>query len=185
MDGYSVVLFLHLSALLAAISTGALLHFAEARMRAADSVAAIGPSARLLARGAKVFPLALLALLGTGAYLVGRRWSWSAGWIDASLIGVTVLFIVGAGVIGSRSRALKRELRDISNGPVPPRLAYLTREHAGGIASWTNTGLALGIVFVMTTKPTLAGSLASLVIAVTLGAVVALRLRRLGGPHAE
>ena len=63
---------------------------------------------------------------------------------------------------------------------LPARLAQIAREHVGGIASWTNTGLALGIVFVMTTKPALTGSLAALVVAAGLGAVVALRLRRIG-----
>ena len=180
MDGYRLVLFLHLCALLGAIGTAALLHFAEARLRAAGTVAAVRMWARLIQRGAKVFPLALLVLLATGAYLVDQRWTWGSGWVDASLVGVGVLFVVGAAVIGGRSRALRRELADAPDGAVPARLAQIAREHVGGIASWTNTGLALGIVFVMTTKPALAGSLAALVIAAVLGAVVALRLRRIG-----
>jgi hypothetical protein len=181
MDGYTLVLFLHLCSLLGAIGTAALLHFAEARLREANTVAAIRVWARVIEKGAKVFPLALLVLIGTGAYLVDRRWTWSAGWIEAGLAGVVALFVVGAGVVGGRSRALRRELRDAADGALPPRLAYVAREHVGGIASWTNTGLALGIVFVMTTKPALPGSLASLVIAGGLGAVVAFRLRRIGG----
>jgi hypothetical protein len=184
MDGYGLVLFLHLCALLAAIGTAALLHFAEARLRVADTVAELGTWARLIERGAKVFPIALLLLLGTGAYLVERRWSWSSGWIDASLVGVVVLFIVGAGVIGGRSRALRRELRDAAEGTVRGPLAHAARDHVGGIASWTNTGLALGIVFVMTTKPTLAASFAALLVAAALGAAVAVRVRRIGRLHA-
>ena len=116
MDGYAVVLFLHLCALLGAIGTAALLHFAEARLRAADTVAAIRAWARLIENGARIFPAALLVLLGTGAYLVHSRWTWTAGWIDASLVGVGTLFVVGAGVIGGRNRALGRELRDTADG---------------------------------------------------------------------
>ena len=127
MDGYGIVLFLHLCALLGAIGTASLLHFAEMRLRAADTVATIRIWARLIENGAKVFPLALLVLLGSGAYLVHRRWSWSAGWIDAALVGVVVLFVVGAVLIGGRSRALERELRDATDGAVPARLAYLAR----------------------------------------------------------
>jgi hypothetical protein len=180
MDGYTVVLFLHLWALLGAIGTAALLHFAEARLREADSVAAIRVCARLIEKGARVFPLALLVLLGSGAYLVDRRWSWSSGWIEAGLVGVGVLFVVGASLIGGRSRALSRELAR-ADGPVPARLLYLAREHVGGIASWANTGLALGIVFVMTTKPAFAASLVALVVAAALGVVVGFRLRGTSG----
>ena len=111
MDSYGLVLFLHLCALLGAIGTAALLHYAEVRLRAANSAATIQSWAGLIEKGARVFPLALVVLLGSGAYLVHRRWSWSAGWVEAALIGVGVLFVVGAGVVGDRSRALKRELR--------------------------------------------------------------------------
>ncbi len=171
MDGYRLVLFLHLCALLGAIATSTLLHFAEVRLRAADTVAAVRLWAGLIEKGARVFPLALLVLLGSGAYLVERSWAWSSGWVEASLGGVAVLFVVGAGVIGGRSRALRRELANAGEGAVPAALAQITREHVGGVASWTNTGLALGIVFVMTTKPALAGSLAALGVAAGLGAV--------------
>lgn len=180
MNAYRLVLFLHLCALLGAIGTSALLHFAEARLRAADTVAAIRAWASLIEKGARVFPLALLVLVGSGAYLVDRSWAWDSGWVVASLVGVGILFAVGAGVIGGRSRALRRELADAKTDPIPAGLARIAREHVGGVASWTNTGLALGIVFVMTTKPALAGSLAALGVAAGLGAVVALRLRRIG-----
>jgi hypothetical protein len=117
-------------------------------------------------------------LLGSGAYLVDRSWTWSSGWVVAGLAGVAVLFVVGAGVVGGRSRVLKRALTDAGEGAIPDTVARITREHPGGVASWTNTGLALGIVFVMTTKPALVGSLAALAVAAGLGAAVALRLQR-------
>lgn len=76
-------------------------------------------------------------------------------------------------LVAGRQRRLSRPSRlDLG------QLLQLTRSHVGGIASWTNTGLAIGVVFAMTTKPALAGSLASLAIAALLGAAVAVRLRR-------
>jgi hypothetical protein len=51
MDGYRLVLFLHLSALLGAIATAAVLHFAETRLRAADTTAAVRTWAGLIDRG--------------------------------------------------------------------------------------------------------------------------------------
>lgn len=180
MDGYSVVLFLHLCALLGAIGTAALLHFAEIRLRAADSVATIRLWTGLIEKGGKVFPLALLVLLATGAYLVHRGWAWGTGWVVAALVGVGTLFAVGAGLIGGRSRALSRELRCAEDGVVSARLAHLARDHVAGIASWSNTGLALGIVFVMTIKPGLAASLVSLAVAASSGVGVGVLLRRVG-----
>jgi hypothetical protein len=180
MHGYSIVLFLHLCALLGAIGTASLLHFAELRLRAADSVPTMRLWAGLIEKGGKVFPLALLVLLATGAYLVHHSWAWGAGWVVAALVGVGILFAVGAGLIGGRSRALNRELRSAEEGVVSARLAHLARDHVAGIASWSNTGLALGIAFVMTTKPGLGASLLSLAVAAGVGVGVGMLVRRVG-----
>jgi hypothetical protein len=178
VSGYGVVLFLHLVALLGAISTAGVAHFAEARLGAAETVAAARPWAALLNRLGPVFPSALLVLLASGAYLVHRDWTWNRGWIEAGLVGVVLLLANGAGIVGRRNRMLTRALATAGDGPVTEHLLQLTRRHFGGIASWANTGLAVGVVFVMTTKPGLAGSLAALAVAVALGIVVASWLRR-------
>jgi len=180
VNGYGVVLFLHLAALLAAISTAGIAHFAEGRLAAAETVAAARPWASLLSRAAPVFPLVLLVLLASGAYLVHRGWGWSNGWIEAGLVGVFLLFANGAGVVGRRNLVLKRALSAAADGPLTDALLQLTRRDVGGIASWANTGLAIGVVFVMTTKPGLAGSLAALAAAAALGVMVGSRLRRHG-----
>ena len=144
MNTYGVVLFVHLCALLAAMSAGALAHLSEARMRDAASVEALRPWARLLGRLGKVFPVALLVLLGSGTYLVHRSWSWSSGWVDVSLVGVAVLFASGGGLVRARGVALRRALMAAPAGPVPSEVQRLIRSHPAGLASWMNTGIALG-----------------------------------------
>ena len=119
---------------------GTLAHFAEARMRAADSVAALRPWAWLLRRLGRAFPLALLVLLLSGAYLVHRGWTWRSGWIDASLVGVALLFLNGAGLVRARGRALGRALGGAGDGELTPELRRLVVAHPAGIASWVNTG---------------------------------------------
>jgi hypothetical protein len=116
---------------------------------------------------------------GRHRLVLSLGWTWNSDWVDASLVAVGILLVRWAGVVG-RSRALRRELAHPANGAVTAPLARIAREYVGGVASWTNTGLALGIVSVMTTKPALAGALATLVVAVGLGALVAHRLRRIG-----
>ena len=178
MNGYGLVLFLHLAALLAAISTAGIAHFAEGRLAGAETVAAARPWSSLLSRAAPVFPLVLLVLLASGAYLVHRGWTWDSGWIKAALVGVFLLFVNGAAVVGRRNLKLKRSLGAAADGPLTDALLQRTRRHIGGIASWANTGLAIGVVFVMTTKPGLGGSLTALAVAAALGVIVALRVRQ-------
>jgi len=127
-------------------------------MRSAETTAALRPWAQLLGRLGKVFPVALLILLASGAYLVHDAWSWSAGWVDASLVGVGLLFASGAGLMRVRGLALRRALMAAGDGPLPPEVRRLIVRHPAAFASWMNTGLAVGIVFAMTAKPALAGS---------------------------
>jgi hypothetical protein len=178
VNAYGVVLFLHLAALLAAIGTAGIAHFAEGRLAGAETVAAARPWASLLIRAAPVFPLVLLILLASGAYLVHRSWRWDSGWIEAGLVGVALLFANGAGVVGRRNLVLKRALGATVDGPLTDALLQLTRRHVSGIASWANTGLAVGVVFVMTTKPGLACSLAGLAVSATLGVMAGSCFRR-------
>jgi hypothetical protein len=183
-DAYGLVLFVHLCALLAAIASGALAHFSEARLRAATTLAEIRAPFLTLSSVEKVFPVALALLIATGGYLVQRRWAWDSGWVEACLGGVALLLLNGAIVVKGRSRALTRELANVDHGPPTARLLDLSRKHVAGVASWLNTSLALGIVFVMTTKPDLGLSLVALLVAASIGAVVGLRLRTTGAPHA-
>jgi hypothetical protein len=116
VDTYRLVLFVHLCALLGAIGTASLVHFSEARLRAAETVAVMRMWAGLIENASRLFPLALIVLVGSGAYLVERGWSWSSGWVEAGLAGTAVLFVVGVAVVGARGRALKRELAIASDG---------------------------------------------------------------------
>jgi len=91
VSGYNLVLFVHLAALLGAIGTAGLAHFSEAQLRDADTVAGARPWASRLNRAARVFPLALLVLVASGAYLVQHGWTWNRGWIEAGLVGAVLL----------------------------------------------------------------------------------------------
>src|SRR5689334_15446354 len=141
MDAYRIVLFLHFCALLGAMGAGSAAHLAQARMAAASTPAEARTWARLLKKLARVFPLALLALLLTGAYLVHDRWTWDLGWVDAGLVGIALLLVNGRGVVGRRLQAVGRapdaEILALARGPLV---------HS---AAWANTGLAVSIVFVM------------------------------------
>jgi hypothetical protein len=177
---YDLVLFVHLCALLAAIASGAIAHLSEARLRAAVTLPEIRSPFSVLTRVEKMFPIALALLVATGGYLVHRRWTWDSGWVEASLGAVAALLLNGALVVKSRTRAIRRELRTTSGNRATAALLELSRHHIAGIASWLNTGLALGIVFVMTNKPSLEASVAALLVAASAGATVGVSLRRTG-----
>ena len=180
MDVYNLALFVHISALLAAIAASALSHFAESRMRAAQTVGELRQWGALAASVGRVFPLALLTLVASGAYMVSNAWAWNDGWIDVAIGGVVLLFISGE-FLSSRGRALGRALGGDPQEPVSAAVTQMVRDPLTRSLSYATTTLSIGIVFVMVNKPTLlVGAIATLVVASAIGVALA-RLRWRGG----
>lgn len=178
MNGYGIALFLHLLALLAAIGASAVIALAMHRIRAArvagEALQWLGTCKAV----ANVFPVALLTLLASGAYMVHRAWSWDAGWIWAGLAGVVFLGAAGDRLEGGRAKRIAQALAADPAAPLQGRLAELVRDPVWWTAATVNHAVALAVVFVMATKPGLGGSVAALVVAVAVGAAVAVPLRR-------
>lgn len=173
MSIYTVVLFVHISALLVAIATSALIHFAESHMLSARTIGELRQWSMVITRLAKVFPLALLTLVASGAYMVSSAWAWDTGWIDAALVGVVLLFAGGV-FLDNRGKALGRTLSGDPRDPVSAASMHLLRNPITRSVSYATTALSTGIVFVMVNKPPLIGAILTLVIGVTIGVIAAI-----------
>lgn len=177
MDSYHIALFLHLSALLAATATSALVHFIESRMRAASTSGEVRQWIGLLGKVTVAFPVASLTLVATGVYMVIGVFPWHTGWIEVGLAGIVLLMVLG-GTVGRRGRLLERALEQSSDGPVTAEIAALVRDPIARTFTWMNTALALGIVYIMVMKTSLVGSITAVAIAVWIGALVAKGIQR-------
>ncbi|HVU77615.1 MAG TPA: hypothetical protein VHC67_08530 [Gaiellaceae bacterium] len=174
MSTYGIVLFIHLSAAVGAFAANGVLLLVLRRIRAAQTGAEALPWLAIGKATARAFPPALLLLFASGAYLVHDAWTWRTGWIDAGIAGAIVLPLVGDRLEG---RAAARLAQALAAAPQEAPGA-LVRDPMFWTASLVNPALALGIVFVMATKPSLAGSIAALLVAVALGALAAVPLWR-------
>lgn len=178
MAAYYVFLYVHLLALVAASATSAVVHLAQARARVAATVPEIRQWLMLAGSSARVFPIATVTLLASGALMVASHgpWSWSAGWVDAGLMAVAFLLVCGA-ILGMRGKRTGRSLASLSPGDVE-RARTLARDPLAGALSWLNTGVALGVVFAMAAKPGLPGSLAAMLVGAGAGLGVYLASER-------
>lgn len=176
MTGYQLALLVHILALLSATAASAIVHFAAGRRAAAPTLRQALDWARVIGSAARVFPFAVLTLVASGAYMVGMegRWSWSAGWVIAGIVGAVTLLASGA-VLGARGAAAGRAAgarmqaaagRELPNDAPPDRVTAILSE--------ANTFLALAVVAVMTLKPGIAGALATLAVGWAIGAWLAL-----------
>jgi hypothetical protein len=182
MNAYTIVLFIHLSALFAAFGATALIGLALRRIRAARTC---GEALQWLGLGksaAHVFPPALLTLLASGAYMVHDSWSWDRPWVDAGLTGIVFLGVVGDRLEGGRAKKIAGVLAADPGAAIAGRTAAALRDPLFWTASCVNPLVAFAVAFDMVNKPGPFASGAALAIAVAVGAAAAVPLWR---PRAE
>jgi hypothetical protein len=180
MDAYHIALFLHLITLIVAASATAVTKLAVGRRIRARTVAEALDWHEVLVSTSKLFPICLASFLLTGAYMVsilGTR-AWSSGFTIAGLVAVTLL--LGSGTfLGVKAKGLKQFLQTVASkdaGAPPPRLVpppLVT------MLPLINTGIAIAVVFDMTTKPaSVPVALGMIALGVIAGAAPALLRRR-------
>jgi hypothetical protein len=183
LDAYTVVKYFHVLFLLVGFGAGAIIWACLFSLRAAKTVADAGPWGALAGKIENVFPIAILGLFGTGAYLTSDAWPWGAGWIDVSIAGLALVAVQGGGVAARRAHALKHALMANGPGPLGEAAKRMTRDPALWIASFANPAIVLGIIWNMTQKPGTGESIAAVLVAYAVGAALALRFAR--APDAE
>jgi hypothetical protein len=178
MNTYHTILYLHLLSLLGGMGAATVMVLVAFRLRAAQTLADAVPWGMLAGKTEKAFPVVILGLFGTGAYLTTDLWTWDTGWIDVSIAGLVVLALQGPLLAGRRAELLKHALMENGPGPLGERALRLARDPGILIATFANPAIVLGIVWNMTQKPGIAGAIAAVVVAYAVGAAVALRLSR-------
>ena len=178
MDTYHVVLYIHLLSLLVGFSAGMIETVCLFRLRAAETLEAAAPWGQLAGEIEKAFPVAIVGLFGSGAYMTSDVWTWSTPWIVLPIIGLVVLALQGPLVAGRRGHAVKAALMANGPGPLGPEARRMTRDRALWAAAFTNEALVLGIIWVMTEKPGWGGAVAALAVAYAVGLALAARLTR-------
>ena len=178
MDTYHVVLYIHILSLLVGFSAGIVEVICLLKLRAAETLEAAGPWGMLAGQIEKAFPVAIAGLYGSGIYLTQHFWSFSTSWVVIPIVGLAVLSLQGPLVAGRRGHAVKEALMANGPGPLREEARRMTVDPALWGASFSNEGLVLGIIWVMTEKPGWGGAIAAVVISYAVGLAVSFGLAR-------
>jgi hypothetical protein len=183
VDTYHVVLYVHLLALFVGIGAGTVLVVCAFQLRAAKTLAEAVPWGMVAGKTARAFPVAILGLFGTGAYMTTDVWTWSTRWIDVSIAGLIVLALQGPLVAERTAKKLERALHENGPGLLGENARRMTRHPGLWVAEFSNFGVVLGVVWNMTQKPGTATAIAAIVGGYVVGTVVALPFTK--APTAE
>ncbi len=178
MSTYTIVLFLHVSGAIGYfIAIGTWL-FSLAALRRAQRVEQVRALTNLAGRLGPLFGISVLLILATGLYMALTAWSLQTGWIGVALISLILIAPLSTALIEPRRRAIDRLAREAPDGPLPQALEQRIYDPILGTALQTVATLLLGIVFLMTTKPSFTGSLIVMAVALALGLAAGLLVSR-------
>jgi hypothetical protein len=181
LNTYHYVLYVHLLSLFVGIGAGSVLLACLLQLRAARTVEQAGPWGMMAGKVGKFFPVAIIGLFVTGAYMTSTDvspWSWSTRWIDVAIAALVVLTVQGALIAERTGHKLGAALQANGPGPLGPE-ALRMRLHPGlWVVEFSNLGIVFGVVWNMTLKPGLGESLAAVLIGYVVGAGLALLITR-------
>lgn len=178
MDAYHVVLYVHLLSLLLGFGAASVVVVCLFKLRSASTVAEASPWGILAGQTERVFPIAVLGLFGSGAYMTSKVWTWNTGWIDVGIVVLVLLGVQGGGVASRRAHALTRALQENGPGPIGDAARRLTCDPALWVVAFANPGIVLGVIWAMTEKSGTGESIAAVVIGYAVGAAIASRFAR-------
>jgi hypothetical protein len=159
MDLYHLTLFVHIGAVLAAAAASSLAMFSGGRYARSATHADAHAWLHFNSKVARTFPIALVVLLLSGAYMITSSGGayWSTGWVRVGVVGLLVIFAIG-GFLGARHKTLERRLDAMTDAQKHAHPFRAPADPLMAILPWVNMSIALGIVLIMTIKPTLASA---------------------------
>jgi hypothetical protein len=178
LDTYHYVLYVHLLSLFVGIGAGSVLLVCLFQLRAARTVETAVPWGIVSGQVAKLFPVAIVGLFATGAYMTHKFWTWGTPWIVVGIAALVVIGAQGGGIGEHTAKKLQAALRANGPGPLGPEARRMTLHPGLWVVEFTNFGIVLGVVWNMTEKSGWGGSTASVLVGYAVGATLALLATR-------
>jgi len=169
MSIYTIALFLHVSGAIGYFAGIGTWLFILVGLRRAQRVEQVRSLVNLIGLSGPLTGISVLLILATGLYMTFSAWSLQTGWIAVALISLILMVPSSAALIEPRRRAINRLAREAPGGPLTQALERRTHDPVLETALQTVAALLLGIVFLMTTKPSFAGSLIVMAVALVFG----------------
>ena len=167
MTLYTIALFLHVTGALGLFVAIGLEWTSLPRLRRAASVEQARTWLGVLGTLGRIGGPSGLTLLVTGIYMAMTVWR-GAAWPGIGLLAMVLIAVLGGVLTGRRGGAIGRAL-PTEPGPLPPAIAERVRDPVLVLSARLRAALALGVVFIMCTKPGLAGSLTAMGAALAFG----------------
>jgi len=178
LNTYHYVLYVHLLSLFIGIGAGSVILVCLLQLKAARTLEQAVPWGMMSGKTGRFFPIAILGLLATGAYMTHKLWTWSTPWIVVAIVALVVLFVQGAGIAERTGHKLAAAMQANGPGPLGPECRRLALSPGLWAVEFSNLGIVLGVVWNMTEKPGWGEAIAAVVVGWAVGVALALLVTR-------
>jgi len=173
MTPYAIALFVHFLGLVGLFVGYGLEWTASSLLRRSTTTSQVRSWLRIYRLSLPISGPGLLILILSGGYLAAATGGMKQGWISASLLGILLAMGIGFVLILPRMKVLRAALPE-ADAPLSDRGQVLVQDPMILTLVRIRAILALGIVYLMTTKPlTLSTSLFILLGAIVVGMLCA------------
>jgi uncharacterized membrane protein len=145
-------MFIHLLGMIAFFIGFGLLQRVGARARQAETVEHLRMWLGLMQTTRSMFPSAVVMLLVTGLYMTADAWTFGTSWVVVALVAVAVMSVMGIGVV-PRFRRINAAAETAPDGPTSSELRKLVADPVAWASVSAPNGAAMGVVWLMATKP--------------------------------
>jgi hypothetical protein len=166
MNPYALAVFLHVVGALGLFAAMGVEWVLLARLSRVHTSEEARDWLSLLGVVRRLGPASLAAILLAGVYMMVTAWG-AVGWIVVAFLALLLLPPLGM-ISGLRLPSIQRQLADLS-GPLPTAVHQRLADPLFEVSIRIRTAIALGIVFLMTTKPDVLGSAVAIAVAIALG----------------
>lgn len=128
----------------------------------------------------KLAPASVVVLLAMGISMVAKSKDFEFGdaWVVTAIVLVVIVSVEAVTVHGRRMDELALAAREAPDGPLSAELLAKVNDPVMQISAFTASFMAVGAVWIMTHQPGWAGTIASMLVATALGAVVGVLVSR-------
>lgn len=181
MNLYGTALFVHVVAAILLVGGSSWAHVAGSLLQRSQTVSGARSHVHFLSTFVRAAgPLSLLVLLA-GAYMATDAGLWGEGWLLTALGLFIVVGALSVAVVDPTVTRFEETLAEAPDGPLTPALVAALSDRRLTITLALFGGADLALVFLMTNKPSLAGSLTTVAVALGLGGLWAARELRAHG----
>ena len=169
MSLYTVALFVHVVGAIGTFIGVSVWLFAAVALRRVQQVGQVRALTSLIQPSGVLAVVSILLLGIAGFYMAITVWGERATWIIVATICFVLLAPFGVFVIDPRLRAVAKAAAAAPDGPLSTSLAARARDPLVGIGMSVYIGVLLGIVFLMTTKPSTGVSILVMIVSTVVG----------------